>query len=397
LKEASMTKMGWATTGLMLLGAYVVQAFGCSSSPAAVTTSGGQCCACSVSDSASGCSNSKTLAAGAGVTVTDCASFCFGRKAELQMCPGATTPTISGTGVACPSNLVEGGSIVNPDGSVTNPGDGGPVLGGDLGSTCAADADCPTGFTCTKPSDNLIAGQGSGYPNGICTVDCTSDPTMCTALNARCVRFDPDPNAANPKAICLENCKVGPAAAGAVKCHNRADEDCDFLGMTTNAVCKPLCGTDADCPGRKCNLTIGLCSDMPAVGDPIGTACTANGATDPCAGYCIALAAGSNGQPVPGICTADCVFGSVEGCNWRRTAANAGPPIGGCLDTYRQAGDVGDLGICYQLCDTVDDCLIKGAGWVCDHSSAGIEQAFNHGVCLMSAPDAGGATDAGGE
>src|SRR5258708_1804874 len=88
LEEASMTKMRWAAMGMMFLGAYVLQAFGCSSSPAAPGGgSGGLCCACSVSDAATGCSNTKTLQSP--VQVTDCASFCAGQIGALTMCPGA--------------------------------------------------------------------------------------------------------------------------------------------------------------------------------------------------------------------------------------------------------------------------------------------------------------------
>src|SRR5450432_1979452 len=105
LKEASMTKMRWAAMGLMFFGAYVLQAFGCSSSPAPAATGGGACCSCTVSDPATGCSNARTISAGAGVTVNDCPSFCAEKKSSLQMCPGATNATIGGTVVACPAAL----------------------------------------------------------------------------------------------------------------------------------------------------------------------------------------------------------------------------------------------------------------------------------------------------
>jgi hypothetical protein len=48
----------------------------------------------------------------------------------------------------------------------------------------------------------------------------------------------------------------------------------------------------------------------------------------------------------------------------------------------------GDVGFCYQLCDSVDQCSIKGPDWVCDHDST-IQSFFNHGACLLEPTDAG--------
>jgi hypothetical protein len=390
-----MTKIRWAAMGLMLFGAYVVQAFGCSSSPAAVAATGGACCACSVSDSATGCSNSKTLKPLA--PVTDCNSFCAGQT--LAMCPGAAAPTIGGTGVACPGALGEAGTTVTVDGSIVHPtGEGGVALGdGDLGSQCTKDAECQTGFVCSKPADDLIVGTGSGYPNGICTVDCSADPTMCTPLRARCVSFDPDPNAVNPKAICLEGCTVGSPATGAVKCHNRGDQACSSVGQSGGTACVPLCATDADCAGRKCDGATGLCTDKPTTGDPLGSPCMANTATTTCAGQlCLALVDSvQGGPPVPGLCSGVCVLGALEGCGWRRTPVAGGPAVGTCWAPLVMNGGLQDIGFCLPLCDVDGDCpKTQGAMWICDHTIPGVDMTLNHGACQILDPDA--APPAGG-
>jgi len=97
-----MTKLRWAAMGIMFLGAYVLQAFGCSSSPAPAGGSGGACCACTVTEAT--CSKSTTYKPL--IAVNDCTSFCAGQS--LGTCSGsaAATPTITAAGVSCPDGGV---------------------------------------------------------------------------------------------------------------------------------------------------------------------------------------------------------------------------------------------------------------------------------------------------
>lgn len=387
-----MTKMRWAAMGLMFFGAYVLQAFGCSSSPAPAATSGGACCSCTVSDLGTGCSNSKPFKTPG--MVTDCTSFCAGKAADLQTCPGAAAPMITGTGVACPASLGgdEAGVVVTVDGAVVHPpGEGGAVSNGSFGAPCKADAECGSGLICIKATDDIVAGTPGGYPNGLCTADCSTDATACAPFGGLCVNFD-DPNAVSPKRICLELCTLGTPAADEVKCSNRLDEACGAVSSTRFA-CQPVCGNDADCGGRKCSAA-GMCVDMPRTGLPLGSACNAHATVPECAGVlCAAIETGSS----QGFCSGVCVLGALETCDWRRTAADAGGPLGACWAALDKDGGGGDFGFCLPLCDGDSDCpKTPGTTWVCDHTIPGVDKTLNHGACQILPPDASAPTADGG-
>jgi hypothetical protein len=129
-----------------------------------------------------------------------------------------------------------------------------------------------------------------------------------------------------------------------------------------------------------------VCTDAAKIGLPLGSPCM-TGMDSACAGgLCLAIENSvQGGPPVHGICSAFCVFGAQEACDWRRTPANAGPPIGACLSPLDDLnGGVGDIGFCFLLCDSDTDCpKTPGFAWVCDHTIPGIEMAFSHGVCQL--------------
>ncbi|HKQ71781.1 MAG TPA: hypothetical protein VJT73_20700 [Polyangiaceae bacterium] len=344
--------------------------------------SGGECL-CTITETAKGITctieNARVTPA-AGQT---CDAAC---KASPLSC--TTTGPVEmrmATGVPATGMTTDGGST-RTDASGAGPGT--------VGSPCASSASCAKGLTCLGPSDNL--GPGLGFPNGVCTVDCTTSPSICAPLNGVCVNFEDSPTA---KGYCMEACFSGPPAAGENKCHTRPDTACeplDAAGMVQ--ACLPICTDDGDCGGtRKCDLGTGFCRDMVPTGDPVGTPCMANTpATTPetCLGFCSALPGTKpveGGPPVPGRCTSLCTIGvSVEGCGYRTGPANVDPPFGACVLVTSENPGAGDVGLCAQLCDTVADCKVKGPGWVCDMS---LKNRFKHGVCLYQ-PDADAAPPA---
>jgi hypothetical protein len=268
-----------------------------------------------------------------------------------------------------------------PDGSAGtggSGGDAGPSIG-TLGGACKANTDCAVGLICLKSTDNLV--PGAGPPNGICTASCAGNPALCQPFGGICVTFD----TAGTSAYCIERCTIGSPPAGATKCHNRQDSTCEPFGTAAAPTfgCVPLCLSDADCGTRKCDLGTGLCADRVSTGAGIGAACTVD--TD-CAGLLCIPVASSDGGPTPGVCSAFCHLGSVQGCSYRSTPLDAGPAVGGCILGADTGYGLGDLGFCLQLCDAPADCSLKYPGWTCVQN-ASVIAVFHHGACIFPQSD----------
>jgi len=293
-----------------------------------------------------------------------------------------TLTTVGAGGANTSSTTTSTTTTTGAGGTVTGSGGaGGAGAGqGTLGSACTATANCRAGLTCLTPNDDLAT--GAGVPNGICTVDCTTNLAACTPFNGSCVTFDSSPLA---KGFCMENCTAGVAAAAAnMKCHLRQDFACATLGP--GAVCVPICTDDAECGTRKCNSATGLCEAQQMAGAPLGAACMVDA---DCAGnFCLPFnTPPADGGPAPGACSEFCRFGNTTaGCGFRITALDAGPPVGACLYTST-IGNTGDLGACGQLCDVPGDCLARFPQYTCVQNST-IRAIFHHGYCGFD-PDAG--------
>ena len=190
-----------------------------------------------------------------------------------------------------------------------------------------------------------------------------------------------------PLAYCLELCTAGSVTAS--KCHGRLDQSCNSLN--TVDACIPLCGEDADCPGRKCDPLSGFCVDKPATGGALGSACMKD---EECAGgICKKI------SETAGVCSSFCRLAgrdSLEGCGYRRTAVkSAATPVGACLTGVDDNAAPGDLGTCWQLCDETADCTLKNPGWTCVLDPTLIS-ILNHGVCdIPEVGDGGAAIDSG--
>jgi hypothetical protein len=248
-----------------------------------------------------------------------------------------------------------------------------------IGRACQSDADC-SGLHCIRPSDDFGPPGSGGPAHGYCSLDCTAEthvvnkpPTdVCAALNSYCINFGTPSMPSN--AWCLRFCSMG---AGA-KCLQRTDMACAAEGLTnTHTLCIPMCASDADCGGRKCDEETGLCVDTPAQRDPTYSACVFNGPTQTCTEACVSFSQDAQkGKLTPGICSRMCVIGAASACGRDLASPLSSGLVGTCIGP-RGTG-AGDLGRCFQLCDSAADCRDKDPGVVCDPSSIPV---FGHGLC----------------
>jgi hypothetical protein len=337
-----------------------------------------------VGDSGGACSLS--------VTVTGCKSVSQnGVQFDLD-CSSIVNKPINGRAVCAGSGQCVNGCL-NP-GNVYSclqpckPQDGGGDGGSSpLGTTCTSNTDCSGGLTCLKPTDNIV--PGAGPPNGLCTAECTSaaNADLCKSLGGICVSF----SAATTKSYCVESCTTGPVTPITAKCHGREDMVCGPLDKPGSYSCQPLCATNADCDTRKCDLGTGFCADVVTPGAPIGSPCTLD---SDCAGaFCYPFDVSPDASSSAGVCTAICRLGTLEGCGFRTSALDAGPPVGACL-LSSGTSDTGDVGICAQLCDTVNDCSTTDARWNCLLDST-VRMVFGHaGYCWLGMRPEAGTRDA---
>jgi len=256
----------------------------------------------------------------------------------------------------------------------------------DLGKGCATNSDCTGGLTCAAPGSTTFGGGGPA--NGFCTKSCADADAgdACGALNAVCVNMS---TTATPAPFCMPTCAFG-SMDRATKCRGRDDVACarldDGAGGTLD-ICVPMCGSDIDCPsGRHCDKDVGFCLATPKTGSPLGSACmqAADGGTDSCAGFCLAI--GSGGTTVTArFCSQACVLGAPNACNLAAGSASLAPAgsHGGCLYSATGAA-VGDVGFCTQECDSTTDCLDKtDPNGMCDTSVTAGTTIAPHGFCTF--------------
>jgi hypothetical protein len=124
-------------------------------------------------------------------------------------------------------------------------------------------------------------------------------------------------------------------------------------------------------------------------GKTVGSGCTASANTlssmECAGGLCLPIESVADGGTTPGICTAFCNLGVLEGCNFHIGALDAGPAQGACIFPWSDTGyNSGDLGFCLQLCDTPNDCGYRSGNWTCrtDIQVGGT----GHAVCLPPLP-----------
>jgi hypothetical protein len=279
----------------------------------------------------------------------------------------------------CGTNETAGKGRLLSEGGAGAPGktDGGPngTARTPIGRACLKDSDCGGGgITCLTSASRALL--GGGPPNGMCVVDCSADQTICDASSI-CIGFQ-----ATSTAFCMEQCNVGPTQTGDEKCHSRKDMACDDSPGT--GFCRPVCRNDRDCGTRKCDLGTGFCLDAADLTGtlPIGTPCTPGAAVDKCLGSCVPLTSNDAGTG-PGMCAGFCTIGGL-GCGADATSQST--LAAACLfDGTMAGGDVGDIGLCGQLCDCNDEC--KAYNRTCRPFPTAEQASFGRkGYC-------GGATD----
>jgi hypothetical protein len=166
-----------------------------------------------------------------------------------------------------------------------------------------------------------------------------------------------------------------------------------FTGSRQPGWCFPQCGSDEECPNRRCDLFRGVCVDTPATGLELGARCTASAECS--GGICVGGAASTEA-----FCSAPCVLGQPVGCGYGlsaevREGGCLGPRFGG----FTSDEGIGDTGFCAELCDVDADCVQAASrGWICNVNTINQRRFGRAGVCGPPPPgDAGtgAVTDAG--
>jgi hypothetical protein len=266
-----------------------------------------------------------------------------------------------------------------------------------VGRACTADAQCGEGLRCFTSTANDFLGGGA--PNGYCSINCNED-AECSAIDraSECVATVPGVDG-----LCLRTCRSLPqvsladntraAALQENKCLGRIDLACNseaFLGLAEfesirqPGWCYPQCGSDEDCPGRRCDLARGVCADTVTAGLPIGAPCA--GDTECSGRLCVRLAGGES------FCSAPCVYGQPIGCGFglnavRRSAGCILPQVRGFLSTE----GAGDVGLCGELCADSSECEQAASGWTCELSEDAETLFDRPGLCDAPAPPDAGA------
>jgi hypothetical protein len=269
-----------------------------------------------------------------------------------------------------------------------------------VGRPCRADADCGEGLGCITAESDDFGGRG-GVAGGYCTKGCTlaSTDTDCAAVDPQsdCLAFDQAGNG-----YCFRTCLTQDPAVGEEKCLNRSNVACNSeaaLGLSgvnpdrTTGWCLPQCNSDAECPGRVCNLGNGICQAAQLPGLPIGAACQTE---SDCLGR-LCLQADADER----VCSAPCVYQGnsfqASACGYAQSPRDAACLIPAYSSAIGSEG-IGDVGACLEVCDVAADCTQGDIGWICQRVASLQTIAGRAGFCLPASaapPGDAGAGDGG--
>ena len=262
---------------------------------------------------------------------------------------------------------------------------------GTVGRPCTTDANCAGApEICLKATDNdtFLTTEnpaGGGPQGGYCSLPCQTD--------AECQAID-DISACNTAlGVCFALCIPGQSS---VKCGaDRAQVCYPIREDNTLGACIPRCTSDAACgAGRFCDPgLLGLCEDAQRAGGKIGDACAAD--ADCASNLCLEYSDPNGSTAVIGsFCSANCTFGLADGCGF--DDVSGGVRQAGCFQAQLRTGAPGDIGFCFPVCDTNEDCVQAGNGWVCDlfNDVNAEQQVGRKGECLPAALASAG-VDAG--
>lgn len=247
--------------------------------------------------------------------------------------------------------------------------DAGPQLeASELFGPCVEDWQCPgAGAVCRPPSE--------GYPQGFCTVPC-EDRTPCDAFNVyhHCVVPEGE-----TQGFCEQRCLNG------IDC-GRDAYTCGAELPPSGGVCLAVCSDDEQCgDGTVCDRYTGRCVDgAPAEGADTGEPCDF---PDDCRSGLCATEMDANRIPtgwVQGYCSGNCILPS--GFNNNDFFAGDTLPSGTCpgdaVCLPSQGQSRGDLGTCYDECETDADCR---TGYGCLNAiqlNSGQVARFTNGACV---------------
>lgn len=238
---------------------------------------------------------------------------------------------------------------------------------------------CQEDWQC--PGDGAVCRRGAaGWPEGFCTVPCV-DRLGCDFLGTYHYCIEAEDGSGS---FCERKCVNG------VDCE-RPGYTCIAGNAEGNLICIGLCSAELSCgAGAECNPDSADCvaeGSLPADAARVGDPCEGD---DAClSGRCIEARSGTsptgwNG----GYCHGFCIL--PQGYN---TNSFFGPenrlPQGTCPDgnvCYPAAGSLtrGDLGVCFDGCETDDDCR-RDEGYSClkDFGTAsGDVRSLEYGVCV---------------
>lgn len=255
----------------------------------------------------------------------------------------------------------------DPDAFVALPDGGPPLAPSELFGPCVEDWQCPgEGAICRRATD--------GWPGGYCTRPC-EDRTPC---DHRGVYHHCATREGATQAYCERRCLNG------IDC-GRSGYTCAGELPPSGGVCIAVCSSDEQCGGGTvCNRYSGACVESPPTGAVTGEPCAE--ADDCQSGQCVAEvnAAGVPTGWVGGYCVGNCIL--PAGYNTSEFFSGDALPQGTC------AGDAvclpaegyarGDLGTCYDQCQSAGDCR---PGYTCLMEIAltgGGFSSYENGLCI---------------
>lgn len=219
---------------------------------------------------------------------------------------------------------------------------------GSLYQPCATDDDCPGG---TNARCNT---QVQGWPRGFCTRVCPFAERCGT--NGLCT---PATSAADRR--CLQTCRRNADCREGYGCLSAT------VGTETVQVCQPLCSSDTQCPGSRCNPYRGSCGAIPTTGTDTGGTCSAS--SNMCrSGLCRVEEVTSGTRRIPtgflgGYCISRCILPSADAFMGERLPRGGCPMQSVCIAENATAQTQG-IGTCMRECMADGDCR---AGYTCLH------------------------------
>jgi hypothetical protein len=265
-------------------------------------------------------------------------------------CDCDSTGATGGSGGGGGSGGSGGGSSAGTAGTT---GMADPLYPQAVGLPCSSDADCPGAPMVCVTAGSTAEFQLGGPQGGYCSVPCST--------NTECIAVDDLSACNNQLRHCLALCVPGMSN---VKCGEERAQACVPIGQAGLGACIPRCTSDAACGGgRFCDPgDTGLCVDEAPPGAGIGAFCDAD---EDCASLlCLQFASPSDPTvPAGGFCSSNCTFGLDNGCGFDNVSG--GQRDAYCFEPRLDGGDLGDLGLCFPLCDVNEDCVQANDGWVC--------------------------------